>query len=417
MPILEPTIQKNQESASAPHPYNPDINSLTPLQNTYQLQLHKVLLEARFTMRFSHLRSINFFLDPTLPDNIIVQVLLSTMGKGNDERWLILDDKFLKEDSSLGYRQHRDKLLQYYPDKNIKAPSINLAHSRYLQEHPIYEKRFAMLTAWNPNNKSANEVANYVTNKKLRQAIVMLGYEPIECVGSVGEHSEDGFVIQDILFDEALQLGRQFGQYSIFYNDCGRWGYYESEHGYPIYFTAKKYQESLRYDYERDAAIKKNKEKHTLEKAQWYKEKIAHPISFKRKINYIDLSSEEEIDELIERITDGGYGIGAMMGRQGVSREVIMENVRLFNERKLKSQGFDSYNEKLICLMLRSHKIASPKLKTKILLELFTTHTERDDAFDVMLYDVFQSIYGVFDGTNIPAAAFETLYLLQKIFG
>ena len=78
---------------------------------------------------------------------------------------------------------------------------------------------FAIITAWNPMNNSHSLESNIAMNKQLKEKIESLKYVYKSTVGKCDGHSEDSFIVYRLPKRLALELGREFKQYSIFYND------------------------------------------------------------------------------------------------------------------------------------------------------------------------------------------------------
>ena len=45
-------------------------------------------------------------------------------------------------------------------------------------------------------------------------------------LGYLVEHKEESYCVYGISFEQAIELGKKFDQYSIFYNDAKSMGYY-----------------------------------------------------------------------------------------------------------------------------------------------------------------------------------------------
>jgi len=86
-------------------------------------------------------------------------------------------------------------------------------------------RSFAILTAWNPNNKPTTDIENLTANKMLEADLSK--YEVLDSIGQYNEHKEDSYLVYDISLEEALTLGVKYNQYSIFYNDTMELSYVE----------------------------------------------------------------------------------------------------------------------------------------------------------------------------------------------
>ncbi len=93
-----------------------------------------------------------------------------------------------------------------------------------------FEIPFAIITAWNPINDSRSIEANIFMNNKLKEKIKSLKYVYTPAVGKYNEHSEDSFIIYRLPKRLALELGREFNQYSVFYNDSRYLGVCRTHH-------------------------------------------------------------------------------------------------------------------------------------------------------------------------------------------
>jgi hypothetical protein len=84
----------------------------------------------------------------------------------------------------------------------------------------IKNKPFAIITAWNPDHKELSLAENKARNESLKDDLITTGlhFYPSLGTGTDG-HSEESFTVEDIALDEAVRLGRKYGQYAIAYND------------------------------------------------------------------------------------------------------------------------------------------------------------------------------------------------------
>ena len=88
------------------------------------------------------------------------------------------------------------------------------------QTHPFLKnKRFAIITAFNPMNKVVSAAENQKNNLCLEQVLKEMGLLFYASVGALGDHSEESFTIEGITLSEARALGRRFEQYAILYCD------------------------------------------------------------------------------------------------------------------------------------------------------------------------------------------------------
>ena len=70
----------------------------------------------------------------------------------------------------------------------------------------------------------------------LRKDIEKLELQYLYARGFLDEHSEDGYLIYDINFQEAINLALKYEQFAIFYNNCKdrKIGYYKCNSKLPI---------------------------------------------------------------------------------------------------------------------------------------------------------------------------------------
>lgn len=88
------------------------------------------------------------------------------------------------------------------------------------QQYPALKlKRFAVVTAFNPMNVIKSQAENKQNNQLLEAELKKRSYVHYPTSGSLGDHVEDSFTIEDIPQDEATALGKQFAQYAILFND------------------------------------------------------------------------------------------------------------------------------------------------------------------------------------------------------
>ena len=83
----------------------------------------------------------------------------------------------------------------------------------------LKKKQFAIITAWNPLNKTLTLEENRLSNNELQQLLTNHGYTYYPSTGTIGDHTEESYTIENISEEEAIQLGRKFDQYAILYND------------------------------------------------------------------------------------------------------------------------------------------------------------------------------------------------------
>lgn len=132
-----------------------------------------------------------------------------------------------------GTRSHlsADELWQAYAstrfrvdgDARARRATFDLRHGqsspsidRILSERGV--ESWAFITAWNPDSRELSEVENARRNADLRSEIERRGFFALPGAG-VGEDPawtpEESLLVLGIRREEALQLGRRFGQKAI----------------------------------------------------------------------------------------------------------------------------------------------------------------------------------------------------------
>jgi len=86
------------------------------------------------------------------------------------------------------------------------------------QNYDSLKRKFAIITAHNPQGMIYNGLLNFLRNTELESVIKAFGYETYLSIGELFDHSEESFIIYDIEKSDALEIGKKFDQYTIFYN-------------------------------------------------------------------------------------------------------------------------------------------------------------------------------------------------------
>ena len=111
-------------------------------------------------------------------------------------------------------------LIEIYK-KNMFLLKVNNQNLWFSLNKPLeidyYNRNFAILTAWNPNNKPTTDTENSTANQMLKADLSK--YETSNSIGKYNNHQEDSYLVYNISLEEALVLGVKYNQYSIFYND------------------------------------------------------------------------------------------------------------------------------------------------------------------------------------------------------
>lgn len=96
-----------------------------------------------------------------------------------------------------------------------------------LRHTPFYKKNFAILTAYNPNNNKLDIKENIQRNEQLLDHLKLNQYNFEEAIGFLHDHQEESYCIYNIPFEDTIELGKKYDQYSIFYHSKELSGYFE----------------------------------------------------------------------------------------------------------------------------------------------------------------------------------------------
>ena len=116
--------------------------------------------------------------------------------------------------------------IETYKKNNFKINDIVFT----LEDIPkdkLFSKRFAIITAWNPNNEKLRNAVNDQNNEFLVKELRQMNLSFDDAIGYLEDHAEESYCVYDISLSQAIELGKEFHQYSIFYNDTQTIGYYE----------------------------------------------------------------------------------------------------------------------------------------------------------------------------------------------
>jgi len=81
-----------------------------------------------------------------------------------------------------------------------------------------------VITAWNPGLARPSEVENRLANQWLEETLSIHGYDYLPAWGQSrdGGHVEPSFAVFDLSPDEAVRLGRRFGQVAVLWAGVGQ---------------------------------------------------------------------------------------------------------------------------------------------------------------------------------------------------
>jgi len=120
------------------------------------------------------------------------------------------------------------KYKEIYRKNNFRVGDVYFTFEN-LGDNNLFSKRFAILTAWDPNNTETSLEINLKKNKELKRDIQALKFSFEKAVGYLDDHEEVSYCIYDISIKKVLELADKYNQYSIFYCDGKTIGYYEVE--------------------------------------------------------------------------------------------------------------------------------------------------------------------------------------------
>ena len=87
------------------------------------------------------------------------------------------------------------------------------------KEREFLNRKFAIITAYNPKKLILNNFLNFIRNTELEGLIKVLNYDYMSSIGELFDYNEKSFIIYDISLKDAVDIALQFDQESIFYND------------------------------------------------------------------------------------------------------------------------------------------------------------------------------------------------------
>ena len=85
------------------------------------------------------------------------------------------------------------------------------------RDTPFFDRTFAIITAHNPYNQPLRSEENRLLDQKLYSDLYS-DYEFLHAKGCLEDHCEDGYLVYDITLEDAIEIGRKYSQYAIFYN-------------------------------------------------------------------------------------------------------------------------------------------------------------------------------------------------------
>lgn len=113
---------------------------------------------------------------------------------------------------------------------------FNLKDFDKYKRNSLFKRDFTIITAFNPQNEILSCIENQDRHILLRKDIEKLEVQYLYARGYLDDHSEDGYLIYDLKFQEAINIALRYEQYAIFYNNCKdrKIGYYRCNSKLPI---------------------------------------------------------------------------------------------------------------------------------------------------------------------------------------
>jgi hypothetical protein len=102
--------------------------------------------------------------------------------------------------------------------------------------YQILKRKFAIITASNPQNLHLNEFSNFLRNGELERAIRRKHFDYLTSIGELSHTLRYYFLVYEIPKREALGLARQFDQQSFFYNDGKSIAFIDTKSGEPFLY-------------------------------------------------------------------------------------------------------------------------------------------------------------------------------------
>ncbi|MGB5964793.1 MAG: DUF3293 domain-containing protein [Sulfurimonadaceae bacterium] len=96
------------------------------------------------------------------------------------------------------------------------------------QDNIFYDRPFAIITAFNPQNKALPYQENRLRNQILYSELNSR-YELITAKGCLNGHCEEGYLVFDISLPDATAIGSKYEQFALFFNSSERLSYIRCE--------------------------------------------------------------------------------------------------------------------------------------------------------------------------------------------
>ncbi|MGA1932472.1 DUF3293 domain-containing protein [Arcobacter sp. YIC-464] len=114
--------------------------------------------------------------------------------------------------------------------------TFSLKDFNKVKNNSLFKKDFAVITAFNPQNELLSCIKNQDRHILFRKDIESKKLEFLDARGYLDDHSEDGYLIFNISFENSIKLALKYEQYAIFYNHCQtkKIGYYMCSSKLPI---------------------------------------------------------------------------------------------------------------------------------------------------------------------------------------
>ena len=115
---------------------------------------------------------------------------------------------------------------------------------QHFKDNPLFDRPFAIITAFNPHNNTMSYQENLSRNQKLYNELNS-NYDLLEAKGCYSGHCEEGYLIFEISLSEVIVLGHKYEQFAVFYNTTDKLMYVECENKKVIVEKVRQTPKSL----------------------------------------------------------------------------------------------------------------------------------------------------------------------------
>lgn len=126
------------------------------------------------------------------------------------------------ETSSRSFSKFRWQAIYRKTVFQVKDPRGQLVSftAESVEECPfLKQKKFSIITAFNPMNKQVSELKNHQQNNLLEADLKTGKWFFYKTRGELNGHREESFTVENISEEDAVFLGKKYRQHAILYND------------------------------------------------------------------------------------------------------------------------------------------------------------------------------------------------------